>query len=71
MKLERYNKVNYITERNGGIDMSSDAMLRLYNVTSGATDNYGSEIWSLNRQQSQRVDVVQMIFISSLVGITR
>jgi hypothetical protein len=71
IKLQRYNKINDTSERTGDTEVSSDAMLGVCNITSGATGKYSSEIWSLNQQQFQRVDVVQMICIRSLVSVTR
>lgn len=48
MKLETYNKIHGITERNYGTKVSADIKSCLHNIISRATLNYGSETQILN-----------------------
>jgi hypothetical protein len=42
--------------------MSGDTKLRLHNITSRATLNSGTEIWTLNGEQTQKLKAAQTNF---------
>jgi hypothetical protein len=59
MKLQK-NNINYTYESNFGKYMPMDTKLCLRNVELRATLNYESEIWILNRKETQKSEAALM-----------
>jgi hypothetical protein len=71
MKLKRYNKMNGIIKQHFGKSMTIDTKLRIHNITSKAALCYGSEVWIINKIDTQKLEAVQMRFLRPLLGLTR
>jgi hypothetical protein len=70
-KLQRYNKINGIIKRHFGKQITTDTKLRLHNITSKASLCYGSENWTINKRDAQKLEAAQMRFLRPLLGLTR
>jgi hypothetical protein len=70
-KLQRYNKINGIIKRHFGKQMTTDAKLRLHNITSKASLCYGNENWIINKRDAQKLEAAQMRILRPLLGLTR
>jgi hypothetical protein len=57
--------------KNVGREMSIDTNLRLRNIASRDIPDDGSEIWILNQNESQKLEVPQMRFLCQLLRFTR
>jgi hypothetical protein len=51
--------------------MTTDTKLRLHNITSKASLCYGSETWTINNRDAQKLEAAQMRFLRPLLGLTR
>jgi hypothetical protein len=71
IKLERYNKMNGIIKRHCGKHMTTDTKFRIHNITSKAALCYGSEIWTVNKRDAQKLEAAQTTFLRPLLGLTR
>jgi hypothetical protein len=71
IKLQRYNKMNGIIKRHFGKNMTVDTKLRIHNIASKAALCYGSEVWIINRRDTQKLEAAQMRFLRPLLGLTR
>jgi hypothetical protein len=51
--------------------MTTEAKLRIHNITFKAALCYGSENWIINKTDAQKLDAEQMRFLRPLLGLTR
>jgi hypothetical protein len=65
------NKMNGIIKRHFRKQMTTDTKLRLHNITSKTSLCYGSETWTINKRDAQKLEAAQMRFLRPLLGLTR
>jgi hypothetical protein len=51
--------------------MLPSSKLRLYSTTAKAAQKYGGNAWVLNKNECQQFETAQMIFLRSLLRLTR
>jgi hypothetical protein len=63
--------MNEIIKRHFGKYMKIDTKLRLHNITCKASLCYGSESWTINKRDAQKLEAAQMRFLRPLLGLTQ
>ena len=51
--------------------MLPSTKLGIYNITSKAALKCGSEVWVVNKQEYQKLEIEQIKFLRALLGLTR
>jgi hypothetical protein len=69
--VQTYNKINGVTRRHLGKQMTKEIKLRMNNITAKAALNFSSEAWVLKKRDEQRLEAEQMKFLRHLLGITK
>jgi hypothetical protein len=67
---KKYSKLNGCIKRYLGKNMKKEIKLRLHNIISKPTLQYGSKMWVLRAEDKRRIETSEMRFLKSVLGVS-